>query len=192
MQEAIDELHFHPRWFETGFLPDAFFARQLAHFRSGEDEEGWQYLEHHRYYAFKTILASHDNLSSEQLEQYLALCHLDEDQSMADAALMELLEWHGLTSEQYVYLTQHEAFAFAAAQKIIWRNRMRASLLLDSSSMALLDEILEKQDPTFERELVETVSLSTEQLEVLAEKGISHAVRNIARNKLSGVNKNWS
>ena len=191
MQEAIDELHFHPRWFETGFLPDAFFARQLAHFRSGDDS-GWQCLEHHRYAAFKTVLASHDDFNQEQLEQYIALCLLDEDQSMADAALIDLLRWRGLTSEQYAYLAQHEAFSFAAAQKIIWRIRMRASLLLDSRSMALLDEILEKQDPTFERELVETVSLSTEQLEVLAEKGISRAVRNIARNKLSGVNRNWS
>ena len=57
--------------------------------------------------------------------------------------------------------------------------------------MAVLDEILGKQDSTFERELVETISLSAEQLEVLAAKGISRAVRNIARNKLSGINKNW-
>ena len=93
MQKAIDELHFHVRWFEPELLPAAFFEQQIERFQTPQRDEdfGWQHLEHYRYLAFKTILASHERLSEGQIGQYIELCQLDEDQGMASSALHDLL-----------------------------------------------------------------------------------------------------
>ncbi len=185
MQEAIDTLHFHPQWFEPDLLPSAFFEQQIERFKNWQrDDDGWQSLEHHRYLAFKTVLASHERLSDEQIAQYIELCQLDEDQMMASSALRDLLLWRGLAAEQYENIIAHPAFDEPHLQKTIWRNKMSRELELDSVSAAAFTEIRERRDTVFERSLVQSSSISRQQLEVLAETGISRAVRNIAKNRL--------
>lgn len=186
MQEAIASLHFHPKWFEHDWLPAAFFEQQIERFKHPQRDEdyGWQHLEHHRYLAFKTVLASHERLSNEQLEQYIELCQLDEDQGMASAALRDLLLWRGFAKEQYDQIIAHPAFDETHLQKTIWRNKMSLELENGSISEVAFTEILERRDTMFERQLVESSSISRRQLEVLAEKGISRAVRNVAKSRL--------
>jgi hypothetical protein len=183
MQAAIDDLHFHPKWFKYGLLPMDFFKRQLQIHRTDPDVF-WQSSEHHRYGAFQTVLSSYESFTDEQIEHYIELCQLDEDPAMAQAALMNLLEWQGLTDEQYERLTRHPAYSTPVAQKIIWRDRMHNELQTESVSDALFAEILSQQDSVFERALVGAPGLSQEQLEVLAEEGGSRAVRNMATNRL--------
>ena len=186
MQEAIAELRFHPKWFQYALLPAAFFEQQIERFKHPERDEdyGWQHLEHHRYLAFKTVLASYKRLSDEQIQQYIELCQLDEDQMMASGALRNLLLWRGFAEGQYDKIIEHPAFDEPHLQKTIWRNKMSLELESNTVSEAAFTEILKKQDATFERQLVDSVSISRPQLEVLAEKGISRAVRNIAKNRL--------
>lgn len=186
MQEAIASLHFHPKWFEHDWLPAAFFEQQIERFKHPQRDEdyGWQHLEHHRYLAFKTILASYERLSNEQLEQYIELCQLDEDQSMASSALHNLLLWRGFAEGQYENLIEYLAFDEPHLQKTIWRNKMSLELLSSSVSETAFNEILERRDTTFERQLVDSASISRRQLEVLAEKGISRAIRNVAKSRL--------
>lgn len=186
MQEAIASLHFHPKWFEQDWLPAAFFEQQIERFKHPQRDEdyGWQHLEYHRYLAFKTVLTSHERLNDEQVEQYIELCQLDEDQGMASAALRDLLLWRGFAKEQYDQIIAHPAFDETHLQKTIWRNKMSLELLSDSVSDAAFTEITERRDTTFERRLVDSVGISCRQLEVLAEKGINRAVRNIAKNRL--------
>ncbi len=186
MQEAIAELRFHPKWFQYALLPAAFFEQQLErlkHWRRDEDY-GWQCLEHHRYLAFKTVLVSYEKLSDEQIEQYIELCQRDEDQSMASSALHDLLLWRNFAEGQYEKLIEYPAFNEPHLQKTIWRNKMSLELLSDSVSEAAFTEITERRDTTFERRLVESSSISRQQLEVLAEKGMSRAVRNVAQSRL--------
>jgi len=186
VQEAIAELRFHPKWFQYALLPTAFFEQQLErfeHWRRDEDYS-WQHLEHHRYFAFKMILALHERLSNEQLEQYIELCQLDEDQSMASSALHNLLLWRGFAEGQYEKLIEYPAFNEPHLQKTIWRNKMSPELESDSVSEAAFTEILGRKDTAFERQLVDLAGISRRQLEVLAEKGISRAVRNVAKSRL--------
>jgi len=199
---AIKLLHFHPNWFVFGLLPLGFFEQQVQKFRKvqqyqeeddafwenpdsqAEEDLFWASLEHHRYVAFQSVLSTREHFSDTELEQYIELCQLDEDETMARSASINLLSWHGLTDEQYDKIIAHNAFSNSVAQKIIWRNMMYSELLSDSISDATFSEMLARQDPVFERELVESNSISRQQLEVMAEKGISRAVRNIAKAKL--------
>lgn len=186
MKKAIDQLHFHSKWFEYNLLPPSFFEQQLERYRHSHEEDNlvWQSLEHHRYLAFQTILSSREGLSDEQVGQYVELCQLDEDETMARSTLIDLLSWQGLTEEQYCRLTEHLAFSNPVVQKIIWRNRMYLELQEDSIPDEIFNEIRQRQDPVFERELVSCDSISREQLEALADAGISRAVRNMAKNRL--------
>lgn len=183
MESAIRELHFHPRWFEYQLLPWSFFELQVERYHHGA-EAVWRSKEHHRYFAFQTVLASRSELSDVQLEQYIELCQLDEDEAMARSALVNLLSWHGLSKEQQVRLTVHPSFSFSVAQKIIWRNRMNAELQSKPLSDQVFSEILARRDPAMERQLVACDAISRNQLEVLAEQGMNRAVRNIAKNRL--------
>ena len=72
MQDAITQLHFHPKWFEYAFLDEIFFAQQIEKYQESNDERiVWKCLEHHRYLAFQTILSQNDYLGDEQLQQYI-------------------------------------------------------------------------------------------------------------------------
>ena len=144
----------------------------------------WGSLEHHRYCALRTVLSSRERFSDLELEQYIELCQLDEDETMGRSALVNLLSWPSLTDAQYDKITKHAAFSDPVAEKIIWRNQMHAELLSNSISEAVFAAMLERQDPVFERDLVASDSISAPQLEVLAEKGVSRAVRNIAKSRL--------
>lgn len=183
MQDAINQLHFHPNWFEYGLLDTNFFAQQVEKYQHKKDIFG-ESLEHYHYFAFKSVLSSRESLSDEQIEQYIELCQLDEDWSMAHAALIDLLLWQELTDEQYQKLTTHPAFSGKVAQKIIWQNQMRGELSSGSISNEVFTHILESGDKDLQRELVASPSISRNQLEVLAEKGINRAVRNMAKNRL--------
>jgi hypothetical protein len=182
-QDAINQLHFHPKWFDYGLLETNFFAQQVEKYQHEKETFG-DSLEHYRYFAFKSVLSSRESLSNEELEQYIELCQLDEDRLMAHAALIDLLLWQELTDKQYQKLTTHPAFSGKVAQKIIWRNQMRCKLSSGSISNEVFTHILEREDRVLQRELVSSPSISRNQLEVLAENGINRAVRNMAKNIL--------
>lgn len=127
----------------------------------GEENEAlkvlfWKSLEHHRYLAFQTILCSSAKLSNQQLEQYIELCQLDEDETMALSALINLVSWQGLRAEQFNKLIEHPAFSHPIAQKEIWRTQMYAELLSDSIPGEVFSKMLARQDFVFERWLNQT------------------------------------
>lgn len=183
MQDAIDQLRFPAPWFEYWLLPVSFFEDQIQKLHSGQDSF-WLSPEHHRYEAFQTILVEQDSFTDEQLEQYIELCAIDEDQTMAKTALNNLLSCPSLTVEQYIHLTQHAAFANYTAQNIIWQNKMRAAMQEESLSAAAFTEILARKDSIIERELANAASLSRQQLEILAAKGSDKPIRTIAKGRL--------
>ncbi len=183
MQDAIDQLRFPAPWFDYWLLPASFFEDQIQKFHSGQDSF-WLSPEHHRYEAFQTILVEQENFTDEQIEQYIELCSIDEDQTMAKTALNNLLSCPSLTAEQYSELTKHSAFANYTAQNIIWQNRMRAEMQEKSISEAAFTEILARKDSIIERELANAPSLSRKQLEILAAKGSDKPIRTIAKSRL--------
>jgi hypothetical protein len=183
MQDAIDQLRFPALWFEYQLLPTSFFEGQIQKYYSGQDSY-WLSPEHHRYVAFQTIIEEQESFSDEQLAQYIELCLIDEEQTMAKTALNNLLSCQYLTAEQYNQLTQHAAFANFTSRTIIWQNRMRAAMQATSVSDSAFAEILARGDSVIERELANAISISRKQLEVLAAKGSDKPIRNIAKTRL--------
>jgi hypothetical protein len=183
MQDAIDQLRFPAPWFEYGLLPDSFFEDQIQKLHSGQDSF-WLSPEHHRYFAFQTILTEYASLSDQQIEQYMELCAIDEDQAMAKTALNNLLSCPALTPEQYAGIAQHPDFANFTAQNIIWQNRMRVAMQAPSIAASAFAEILARGDSVIEQELANAATISRQQLEVLAAKGGTKPIRNIAKTRL--------
>jgi hypothetical protein len=183
MQDAIDQLRFPAPWFEYQLLPPSFFEDQIQKFHSGQDSF-WLSPEHHRYAAFQTLLLEQESFSDEQLQQYINLCLIDEDQAMAKTALNNLLSYPHLTAEQYTQLTQRPEFANFTAQNIIWQNRMRAAMQSPRIAEAAFTEILTRGDSVVETELANAPAISRQQLEILAAKGSSKPIRTIAKSRL--------
>jgi hypothetical protein len=183
MQDAIDLLRFPAPWFEYWLLPPKFFDDQVQKFYSGQDSF-WLTPTHHRYAAFQTILAEQDSFTDQQLEQYMELCAIDEDQTMAKTALNNLLSCPALRPAQYSQLIIHPAFANFTAQNIIWQQRMRSAIQAPSISDAIFTEILARKDSIMERELANANHLTRAQLQTLAAKGSDKPIRTIAKNRL--------
>ncbi len=183
MQDAIDLLRFPAPWFEYWLLPTQFFDDQLQKFYSGQDSF-WLTPTHHRYAAFQAILAEQESFTDQQIAQYIELCAIDEDQTMAKTALNNLLSCPVLDPAQYRQLTTHPAFANFTAQNIIWQQQMRSAIQEPIISDALFNEILARKDSIMERELANAAHLSRSQLQILAAKGGDKPIRTIAKNRL--------
>lgn len=191
MKEAIEKLHFDPKWFEYNLLDDHFFVRQIAFFDKvqdgvgDEDEDGvWLDSEHHRYCAFRTILSSVETLNDEQLRHYIELCRLDEDQAMAYAALGILFEWPGLNSDQRAILEDHPVFKESGHLERILYNRMLNELFSRPCTEELFEEIIARGDSDRQLTLVGSPHTSRPQLERLESEGVTRKTRNMARNRL--------
>ncbi len=183
MQDAIDLLRFPAPWFEYWLLPTKFFDDQIQRFHSGQDSF-WLTPTHHRYAAFQTILTEQESFTDQQLEQYMELCAIDEDQTMAKTALNNLLSCPALSPAQYGQLTTHSAFANFTAQNIIWQQQMRSAIQEPSITDAIFTEILARKDSIIERELANAEHLSRSQLQILAAKGSDKPIRTIAKTRL--------
>jgi hypothetical protein len=114
---ALAELGYDPKWWQYGFVDEPFLVSQLARYRSGEDPHG----EHHRYAAFMRILTARAVVDDVTLSRYIELAELDRDRTMAEAALIRLIAWPGLTDEQRAGLRGQPAFAAPAVQRALSR-----------------------------------------------------------------------
>lgn len=189
MKEAIEKLQFDPKWFECNFLDDEFLVRQIALFDEGDSSSGWQCTEHHRYFAFKTILSNTEILTDAQLENYIDLCQLDEDQAMAYAALGDLFEWLGLSSAQRQMVEDHPFFKDSGHLERIQHWRMLDDLGSRPCAEDLFEEIMLSGDMSRQLTLVASPHTSRPHLERLESEGRARKTRNMARNRLRGRQK---
>lgn len=181
MEEAVvaelELLEYDPVWMEWGYLSAEELQRQVAEYRLGEDP----HTEHYRYDSFRQILAGRKAISEEEMEQYLSLTERDPDIGMAQAARVDLLLWRGLTPEQFERLSHDPRFAAPLFQKLARRRRLVTALEVCSAvSEALFAEILAAQDAQAQRILLDGYLLTPEQYTILAEQGVTRAIRNQA------------
>src|SRR5437868_895141 len=107
LRTALEALFYDSAWLEYGFLEPAYLLKQYAIYQSGEDPN----REHYRYSAFRHLLASRTAFSESDIRRYIDLTQRDDDRPMARAALCDLIEWPGLTTEQLDHLSQHPLFS---------------------------------------------------------------------------------
>jgi len=178
--DSVRLLHYPGKWFEFGLLDDQFLQEQVDRLRENADS----HAEHYRYGAFRRMLVG-DKLDDEAVHRYIELAGLDEDRSMAESALVDLLNWSGLTSEQLAWLSDHPSLRSPVYQRIAVRQRNLRELRERGPENDVVNRIVESNDAKTQRILLERRNLSREHLEVLFKKGATSAVRNVAATQLN-------
>ena len=175
-------LHYDSKWLDYQFIDEQCLREQIAQFESGSDKN----KEHYRYASFCRLL-SRAVLDDVILNRLVELALLDEDQTLANAVLAELVRHPGLTAEQLSYLKAHPAYASPGLQNVV----EQAQLLRELSSSELSDDLFSRcmlsGEDVVQRKLLKDARISKEQLQTLADYAANRAVRNLAKQRLRGV-----
>jgi DNA-binding Xre family transcriptional regulator len=181
--KLLNRLHYAAEWVDYGFVDETFLTAQMEAAELSGDES----TEHYRYAAFKAVLESNSNLDDLTIDRFIKLAELDEDQTMAEAALALLARNTNLTDEQLERIRTHRAFTPPALQKILMQNQLLRSL----DSVQLTDDVFERcltmGNGDVQRKLVARKDLSANQLMRLMTSGSNRAVRNLAKQQLHKI-----
>ncbi len=176
LQAALDILGYSAKWLEYGLLSEAFLRAQVEEFATSGDKN----TEHYRYGGFRSVLREHRSLGDDALAQYVELAQIDADIAMAGSALVDLIQWRGLTDEQFEWLSVHPAYDVPFLHKVISRLRLIKKLRSGPLTAALFEECLASGDSVTQRLMLEASSISRCQVGRLQEAGATRAIRNLA------------
>ncbi len=141
--------------------------------------------EHARYAAFKAILSDNATLDDDTIDRYIMSAAADEDHIMAQAALIDLLAWSGLTDRQFVLVCARMPFDSPTLQRIKTRySILRELRRAEGFSDDLMHRIIESNDAKLQREALNRWNLPPQYLNTLSDRGATRAVRNIATSKM--------
>jgi hypothetical protein len=184
MKEALElalvTLECHPLWLAYGFVSEADLLTQFETFQKSEDKN----TEHYRYAMFLHFLASHKEIDDTTFARYLELAGRDVDPSMARSVLMALRDRGTLTAEQIALLHAHPLFGEERYQAILRGRDLADRLRTETMNPALFEKCFEGEGLKFQRQLLDRDDLTPEQVSILAERGGTRAVRNIAGQRL--------
>lgn len=173
-------LEFTDRWFTLGILTEEKLQQYGTTYETSADKN----TEHYRYGAFRWYLNEHRPLSASVAEALYALGASDPDPAMGEAIMADII---GLAECP----PSAVAKALASGRQHLVRAAKRRSLLSELRQAPLTDELfsqcIEGGDRVIHLALMEQNSLTKEQLSVLAEQGINHAIRNMASDKLRNL-----
>jgi hypothetical protein len=176
IETAMEKLHYSRQWLGYGFLDDQMLNDQLREFETDTDGSP----EHYRFNAFERVLSENTQLDNSIIDHFVELAELDEDQTMAQAALGLLARQKSLTKQQLSRLKDHPAFRSEPLQKII----SRGLLLRELDESDLTDDIIQQCvsicDDMVQRKLIDRLDISRGQLELLKNFGANRAIRNLA------------
>ena len=181
--EMLATLHYHPKWLEYGFVDETDLRNQFSKYMAGLDEN----LEHYRYESFHKSIAA-PTIDDVKLYQYIELAQLDEDKTMAHAALAQLAKHTGLTDEQWASIKEHAAFKTIDLLPIIERTDLLRKLTSSDLTDELFERALSTGDREIQRQLLENGKIPRRYLIVLAERGSNSAIRNLAKEKAKHCN----
>ena len=140
--------------------------------------------EHYRYSAFQKVLQDNEYLDDRNIDNYVELAEIDDNRSMATAALMNLFRWNGLTDEQYTRLVDSLEFSSQLFQTY-HRNK---SMMDTISRMPISDEIIEECIQNYPSNVQEYLLLKEGiqryQIDYIYQNGKNKRIRNMAKNML--------
>ena len=180
LEQSLRLLGYDQRWLTYGFLSPEVLTRQCAERASSGDQNA----EHYRYATFRSLLAGRSSISETDVSRYIELAKLDPDQTMAHAALADLLAWRGLSADQFERLSTHRDFEADFLQRIAQRRRLISAISNGPVSDALAASCLAGKDSVVQRALVAASDVTREHLEMLLRDGCNRSVRNLARQRL--------
>lgn len=167
----------YPReWLEFGLLDEEIFRAQIEAYRGGEDRN----TEHYRFAAFRALLerAAFDD---QLVERYLTLAERDPDPGMARAAVFEIMEHPGLTSEQLERVGRSPL----CEARFLVRTQLLRALHEGSPTPELLQSCVDCREQRVHLTLLALPNLDRKLVRQLAENGATRAVRNQAAVRLN-------
>src|SRR5262245_2034665 len=132
IRNMLAVLHYDSKWLDYQFIDKQSLREQISQYETGVDEN----KEHYRYSSFCRLL-DRAAIDDGMIDRFVELALLDEDKTMSDAALAELVKHPGLTAKQLRYLKTHPAFASQSLQNIVEQSQ----LLRELSSGKLSDDL---------------------------------------------------
>ena len=186
LNEAMKQLNYHDNWLEMNFISQDYFNEQLTQYQTSDDKN----TEHYRYAAFGHILKMRQSLTDGEVANYIELTQIDPDQSMAIAALIQLLKWSGLTDQQAIQIKQSPAFLNPTIQKIAAQQELLKQLDVPPLTAEIFELCLASKADFIQRKLFTCSELTAEQLGVLRQQGANRAIRNMANQKLLSLQRN--
>jgi hypothetical protein len=175
-------LNYSDLWFKFGFLTEEDLHEQIKIFETSDRD-----AEHFRYQSFQRFLFSRKEFTDDEIDKYLQLAKIDEDEIMAGAAIVNLLSHRELSDYQF------EKACDALSQFGDWTKKIiLREILYRKFNKAIRNEEIFKEEVFLEflnigngdvhRVLIEYANKV--QMELIAEKGATRAVRNIAKQEL--------
>lgn len=141
--------------------------------------------EHERYAAFRATLAHNPSLDDATIDRYIALAAADVDQTMAQAALVDLLAHRGLSDQQFQRVRNDSRCDTPLLRHIGQRHallrEMRQSEQLSDDFMSC---VIGSGDATVQRAVLQRTTLNAGHLTLLRDQGATRAIRNTAKQRL--------
>jgi hypothetical protein len=180
IERALIDMKFQITWLDCNFIDRSFLLSLHKYFVDSDDK----ITEHYRCSAFQKVLQDNKYLDDRIIDNYIKLAEMDEDQSMAKAALFDLFRWPGLTDEQYTRLVHSPEFAGQIFQSY-HRNK---SMIKTISQMPISDETIENCVQNYPANVQECLlykeDIQRHQLEYIYQHGTKKSIRNMAKNIL--------
>ncbi len=178
MSDNLLILNYSDLWLKFGFLTEEDLNDQIKIFETSDDKS----TEHYRYASFEKYLRSQRKFTDNEVDQYLELAAIDEDKVMSGAAGVDLLTLADLTNHQFEKICVALSLFGEWTEKVILRQTLFRKLKKEAFTEELFLECFNKGSGEVHRVLIEYANKS--QMELIAEKGASKSVRNIAKEKL--------
>lgn len=183
MSDKLSVLNYSDLWLKFGFLTEEELDEQIKIFETSDDKS----TEHYRYASFNKFLNSRDEFTDDEIDKYLHLAKIDTDEWMAESAVRRLLQHRKLTDDQFekicnalgLYGKRTEKFI---SREILYRNLRKAVGAEEGLTEDIFLEFFNQGDGDVHRFLIWHADKN--QMELIAEKGASKAVRNIAKQEL--------
>jgi hypothetical protein len=179
--DKLLKLGFTNLWLEVGLLNEQQVDKLLDEFDKSDDKN----TEHYRYGTFRKYLTTKKVLTDCELDNYLKVANLDEDEIMATSAILDILTEIELTDLQFdkVCSEIEELGLGASSLKIVSRQKLLRRLKSENLTDELFAESLLIRDSVTQLYLLDLAD--NNQLRQLAENGATKVIKKMATEKLN-------
>ena len=184
MEKDLLKFGYTQKWLDYGILTKEFFKEQIAD-QNQSGHTGW---EHYRFGAFTHWLQSNASAKTIEVANFIELAEADNDCSMANSAILALLEINWLSNEQFELVKKYAKNIGDGANKNIIRTELLRTLNQKQLNEELFEKCLNKGDTHVHNALINHKDITKNMLIQLAKKGHNKKVRNVAL-QLSKSNK---
>jgi hypothetical protein len=182
IKQALIDMEINAKWLEYNFIDELSLLDRYKCFSSS----GKNSTEHYRYSVFKQILKNNECLSDRSIDNYIELAKIDNDWSMAAAALMDLLRWRGLNDEQYTRLVNSPEFSGQMFQTYHRNKTMIQTISQIPISDEIVKDCIQNYPSNVQEYLLCKEGIQRHHLECMYQHGKKKSIRNMAKNILRG------